>query len=186
MASGNGASLGRALADLFSEGRGGGRLKSYTAKSWHAQFAQLSKTKSGYAAMERAGLSASLDTQRAWLRGDRDANAANQAKIADAYEQAAVGFPPAAAGAEFQITGVVTQGRDSRYRGRGGNSRLRVNTPSGRALARWDRLRDAWDAGDTPERLEELFVDDVVRPELGDGSYPWEFDGTSYLVEAAI
>jgi len=61
---------------------------SYTAKGWHAQFNQLFRTAKGYAAMDRAGVSASRATLGRWLRGEQIPNKANREAIARAYEAA--------------------------------------------------------------------------------------------------
>jgi hypothetical protein len=181
MASGSGRTLGAALVDLFAGGRAAGVRTTYDRVGWRAQFAQLSKTKAGYAAMEAAGLEATIRTQRGWLAGDTVPTAANQAKIREAYRSMAGGFGRQWSTAQYAIKGRLTQGRDSRVRGERGTSPLRLD---GR-LGRWDRIEDAWTDGEPdPGEIERLFIQDVVVPNLGEGSYPWEFDGDWYEVNA--
>lgn len=181
MATGRGRSLGGALADLFSQGgRAGGQRSTYDRKGWRAQFSQLSTTKAGYAAMERAGLSATRETQRNWLSGTTEASKANQGLIAQAYAAMAGGWVPRWETAQYSIKGRLTQGRDSRERGYHGNSPLRLDGN----LGIWGPIRDAWNDGADEDTIEELFVEFVVIPNLGEGSFPWEFDGDRYEVTA--
>jgi hypothetical protein len=181
VASGSGRSLGEALVELFTtEGRAGGRRSTYDAKGWQAQFSQLSSTKEGYAAMERAGLSATTRTQRGWLTGDAEPTRANRGLIAEAYRVMAGGFNPGWKAETYEVTGRVTMGSDSRVRGRQGNSPLRVDGRSGI----WRRIEAEWNGKADPARLEELFVEDVIVEDLGEGSFPWEFDGNRYEVKA--
>jgi hypothetical protein len=65
-----------------------GPLKSYRAKSWHAQLRQLMNTKRGREAARDAGLIPSRETQRRWTRGDQAPSKGNRAKIAQAYDAA--------------------------------------------------------------------------------------------------
>lgn len=177
MPSGSGRSLGAALVDLFKTG--GHARSTYDRVSWRAQFSQMSRTKAGYAAMEAAGLSASIETQRKWLAGG-ETTAANRTKIHEAYRQLATGFDRGWSRAQYAITGRVTQGNDSRERGRGRNAPLRLDG----TIGRWNRIEDAWAEGADPDEIERLFVEDVVVPNLGEGSHPWEFDGDDYEVTA--
>lgn len=179
MASGSGRTLGRALADLFAHsGKPGGRRSTYDRTGWQAQFSQMSKTKAGYAAMETAGLSATTRTQRAWLSGDATASQANRSLIAEAYKTMQGGLDSRLQTAIYKISGRVTQGQDSRERGMGRSAPLRVDGNNGR----WDRIEDIWNAGADPDDLETQFIEDVVDRDLGEGSYPWEFDGNWYEV----
>jgi hypothetical protein len=181
VASGRGTSLGAALVDLFSStGRPGGVRSSYSAKGWQAQFSQLSSTHEGYEAMRRVGLSASIDTQRAWLSGRRDATPANRGLIAEAYRIMQGGFSASWRDAVFNITGRVTMGSDSRDRGNGRHSSFRVEGDQGR----WDRIEEAWNAGADADTIEELFIEDVVIEGVDGISDSIEFNGTFYVVSA--
>lgn len=181
MATGKGRSLGAALGDLFVQrGRPGGLRSTYNRKGWRAQFAQLSSTQAGYRAMERAGLSATTETQTNWLRGRTEASKANQGLIAKAYAAMAGGWDRSWETKTYSIRGRVTQGNDSRVRGERGNSPLRIDGRSGE----WDPVKDAWDEGADPDELGDLFITHVVVPDLGEGSFPWEFDGDWYEVTA--
>lgn len=181
MATGKGRSLAEALGDLFTQGgRAGGQRASYDRKGWQAQFAQLSSTKTGYAAMERAGLQASTRTQRGWLTGDVAASKANQGLIAKAYAAMAGGWDRSWETKQYVIRGRVTQGRDSRERGYRGNAPLRIDGRSGE----WTPIRQAWDDGADAETIGDLFISFVVVNDLGEGSFPWEFDGDRYEVSA--
>lgn len=179
MAAGSGGTLGEALADLWSSrGRPGGARSTYTAKGWHAQFSQLSRTKAGYEAMERAGLSATIATQRGWLAQSTTPTRANQGLIAQAYEAMQGGFDASWRTADYRITGRVTMGRDSRDRGTGGHAPFLVEGRDGD----WSRIEAAWNAGASPEVLERLFVDDVLLNSVDGISDSIQFDGTSYIV----
>ncbi len=181
MATGKGRSLAEALGDLFTQGgRSGGHRSTYDRKGWQAQFAQLSGTKTGYAAMERAGLNATTRTQRGWLSGEVAATKANQDLIAKAYAAMAGGWDRSWEIKTFTIRGRVTQGRDSRERGYNGHAPLRIDGRSGE----WDPIREAWDAGEDAETIGDLFISFVVVNDLGEGSEPWEFDGDRYEVSA--
>lgn len=181
MASGSGRTLGQALTALFATGgRPGSPRSTYDRKGWRAQFSQLSATKSGYAAMERAGLNATTRTQRGWLTGDTEASATNRGFIAAAYQAMAGGWNPDWQPKQYVIRGRLTQGNDSRERGYHGNSPLRLD---GR-LGQWGPIQRAWDDGADPDTIEGLFIEFVVIPNLGEGSFPWEFDGDRYEVSA--
>jgi hypothetical protein len=58
---------------------------SYTAKGWHAQLAALTKTKRGVGLADRAGLSPTSKTLRAWVSESSEPSKANRDKIAQAY-----------------------------------------------------------------------------------------------------
>lgn len=183
MASGRGSTLGAALVDLL--GGAPVRRASYDRVGWRAQFSQLASTKAGYAAMEAAGLSATIRTQRAWLSGDAAASRENQGRIAEAYR--AMSAPTidkrAWSSTPLKVKGRVTQGRDSRIRGQGRYGALVLQYP-GDPLTDWTGIAEAYEAGADPDRVEEAFVRDVVEPVLGQGSHPWQFDGNSYEVNA--
>lgn len=179
MATGKGRSLGDALVDLFSrQGRPGGRRASYDRQGWRAQFAQLSSTTSGYAAMERAGLSATTRTQRGWLSGDVAASAANRKLISQAYQAMAGGWSSSWENKELKISGIVKQGTDSRTRGFGKSSPLRIDGTHGD----WQPIEDAWNDGESPETIERLYIQNVLVKDIGEGSQPWEFPGNRYEV----
>jgi hypothetical protein len=181
VATGRGRSLGDALIGLFAQqGRPGGRRHTYDRQGWRAQFAQLSSTTTGYAAMERAGLSATTRTQRSWLSGDVAASPANQELISKAYQAMAGGWSSSWEAKDFKISGRLTQGNDSRMRGFGRNAPLLING----SLGDWEPIEDAWNDGVDAETLEQLFIAHVVVPNLGTGSYPWKFDGDRYEVTA--
>lgn len=184
MATGKGRSLGDALVDLFSQqGRPGGRRASYDRQGWRAQFAQLSSTTSGYAAMERAGLSATTRTQRGWLSGDAAASAANQKLISQAYQAMAGGWSPSWETREFKISGRVTAGNnDSRVRGFGRSAPLRVDGSG----ANWVHIEREFNGDANPASIEQLFIQYVIVPDIGETSGgtsgTWEFDGDRYEV----
>lgn len=180
MATGSGSTLGAALTALFAQD--GPRRTSYDRQGWRAQFSQLSSTRAGYAALERAGLSASTRTQRGWLTGDVEASKANREHIAEAYRSMQGGFDRQRyETAQLQIRGQLTQGTDTRMRGYGRSSPLRLQFP-GDPLTDWSRIADEWNGQQRPDELERLFVADVVEPILGAGSHPWQFDGNRYEV----
>jgi hypothetical protein len=128
--------------------------------------------------MERAGLSATVATQRGWLSGSATATRANQGLIAQAYESMRGGFNPSWKTAEHQISGRITMGSDSRDRGNGQHSPFLVDGRDGR----WDRIEDAWNRGADPDELEHLFVEDVILNAVDGISDSIEFDGASYTV----
>lgn len=182
MATGSGASLGAALVDLFSSGGRSGRPRStYQATGWRAQFARLTATEAGYGALRATGLSATLRTQRGWLSGDTTPTRANQGLIAQAYRlMAGGGIPQSLKDATFQIHGVVKVGDDSRDRGNG-CAPLRVDGTMADADG-WDAIEAEWTGAADPEEIEALFIEHVLIPDLGEGSFPWEFPGDFYRV----
>jgi hypothetical protein len=58
---------------------------TYRAKGWEAQFRNLFKTRKGYEAMSKAGVSATKQTLDRWLRGEQAPNKANREAIERAY-----------------------------------------------------------------------------------------------------
>lgn len=60
---------------------------SYRAKGWEGQFRQLFRTAKGYAALDRAGVSATRETLGRWLRGEQAPNKANREAISRAYDE---------------------------------------------------------------------------------------------------
>lgn len=185
MATGRGSTLGRALVDLLQQGALGGPRASYDRIGWRAQFSQLAGTQAGYRAMEAAGLSATIRTQRAWLSGDASASRENQSRIREAYQAMARGGIDRRRweNTPLSITGRLTQGNDSRVRGVGRHSPLRLQYP-GDPLTDWTNIADEFNDGADPDRIEQAFINDVVNVILGTGSFPWEFNGTSYEVRA--
>lgn len=182
MATGRGSSLGAALVDLLQQDALGGPRASYDRIGWRAQFSQLAGTKAGYQAMEAAGLSATIRTQRGWLAGDVAASRENQSRIAQAYQAMARGGIDRRRweNTPLSIKGRLTQGRDSRMRGYGRNSPLRLQY-QGDPLTDWTGIAEAFPDAD---EVEAAFIADVVTVVLGAGSFPWEFDGTNYEVSA--
>lgn len=63
-------------------------LVSYRAKGWHPQLFALLGNPRGSAAADRAGLSVTPRTLKAWLSGEREPNKANRERIAQAYGHA--------------------------------------------------------------------------------------------------
>jgi hypothetical protein len=59
---------------------------SYRAKGWEAQLRQLFKTAKGYAAMDKAGVTATKQTLDRWLRGEQAPNKGNREAIERAYD----------------------------------------------------------------------------------------------------
>lgn len=180
MPRGSGRSLGAALTDLWRHGgRPGGTRSSYTATGWKGQFTELTATKAGYAAMEAAGISATIETQRNWLAGRTEPRRATQDLIHQAYQSMRGGFDRSTfADTDYEITGRVTLGRDSRERGMHGTSPLRID---GR-VGDWTPIEQAWNDGAGQDTLEALFIQHVLIPDLGEGSHPWVFNGDFYLV----
>lgn len=60
--------------------------RSYGAKGWHAQLAQLTDTAAGRSAADVAGLAPSRTTLLRWLGGTQSPNRQNQEAISRAYE----------------------------------------------------------------------------------------------------
>lgn len=185
MATGSGGSLGAALVAAIADAAGGtvGVRRSYTAKGWHAQISKLTSSPRGYQAAAAAGLSVNLRTLKDWLAERREPNAENRRRIADAYARMAGRWPAGIERRQVRISGVVQIGRDRRDRGSKGTSPLLVDG----SVGSWHRIRDAWEAGGdvNAEEIEEAFIEDVLEPDLGDSSEPWEFPGTSYTVVIA-
>lgn len=90
----DGLNLGR-VKDALDRAREANRraagakpLVSYRAKRWDRQLDALLGNRRGEAAAERAGLSVTPRTLKAWLAGEREPNKANRQKIAEAYGHA--------------------------------------------------------------------------------------------------
>lgn len=162
--------------------RAGGRprLKSYTAKGWHAQITKLVSSPRGYAAANKVGLTATKRTVLAWLSEEQTPSAANQQKIQDAYEEMAGKFPNQIIGADVRISGLVAIGNDVRDRGDLANNPLLIE---GYDTRLWDDIKDAWNRGTLiPEDFEALFVGLIVDDALDGPSEPLEFPGGDYIV----
>ena len=182
MATGSGNTLGEALLAAALQLGGRPRRKSYTAKGWHAQITKIVSSPVGYAAANAVGLSATKRTVLSWLSESATPSKANQQKIQEAYNVMAGRFPSEMPYAEYRITGQVTLGDDSRYRGGLDSSPLLIDGPAGD----WGPIRSAWNSGHmTPEDFERLFIEYVIVEDLGEGSEPWMFDGSGYDVEIA-
>lgn len=189
MATGNGGTLGAALNALLRD-HGGHmrRLSSYHAKHWHAQLSQLTATKRGYEALERAGLSVTPATLMKWL-SDAEYNVRrNYIEIIQAaYEDAAMVLGPIPASfknAEFEISGRVKTGADERDRGllspSGGiTAPLRIDGGNGN----WASIERKWLAGTLDDdEFENDFIDYVIVEDIGEGTDGWEFTGPSYSI----
>lgn len=180
MALGSGDSLGEALVDLARKLGGAPRMASYKAKGWHAQISHLTGTQRGINAAAAAGLTVSRRTLLDWLSERTEPNAANRAKIAEAYEIAA-GRWPDWEGADFRIYGLVKTGDDVRNRGEDRTSPFLVESADASA-ATWADFRRQWEAGGmTADEVEDAFVD-IVNEAVPDTSEGWEFPGSFYDV----
>lgn len=179
--SGDGTSFGRALINALAAAAGGtvGVRKSYTAKGWHAQISKLTSSPRGYVAAAAAGLSVTARTLKAWLAEEAEPTPANQRKISEAYAIMAGRWPDGIERQDVSIKGLVRLGSDERDRGDGTHAELLVDGRQGD----WQRMKRAWNDGDVDEDdFEEWFVEDVLEADLGEGSEPWEFPGSSYTV----
>jgi hypothetical protein len=179
---GRGDSLGRALVNALAAAAGGtvGVRKSYNAVGWHAQISKLTSSPRGYEAAAAAGLSATARTLKAWLAQDVEPNAANRAKIAEAYAIMAGRWPDGIERQDVNIHGQVRTGNDSRERG--GGSASAPLLIDGR-VGDWRRIKDAWNSGRVDaDDFEDWFIEDVIEADIGEGSDEWEFPGGSYMV----
>ena len=81
---------------------------------------------------------------------------------------------------DINLHGQVRTGNDSRERG--GSSPSAPFLIDGRA-GDWRRIKEAWNAGDVnADDVEDLFIEDVIEADIGEGSDEWEFPGGSYTV----
>lgn len=179
-------SLGATLNDLLQREYGvrpEQQLKSYRAREWHAQLAQLTKTHRGYEALERAGLSVTAPTLMRWLadaeytvrRSYRDII---RAAYRDAARIPADPIPQAFKDREFRIYGKVKTGSDERDRGAEGTAPFLIDGSQGN----WSDIEEKWAAGElTDENFEDLFID-IIVDDIGEGSDGWEFPGGSYTI----
>ncbi|WP_405773644.1 hypothetical protein [Streptomyces sp. NBC_00859] len=181
-----GDNLGAALNALLRAhgAHPGDRLKSYRAKSWHAQLVQLTSTARGYAALEAAGLTVKPRTLASWLADEEyQVRSSYRTIIARAYEAVAT-IPPTPVPQsfkdnQFEIRGVVKTGADERDRGADGTAPLRIDGRNGN----WDAIETKWLAGVlTDEEFEDCFINDVVVEDIGEGTDGWEFSGSSYNI----
>ncbi|MET8680045.1 hypothetical protein ABZW18_21290 [Streptomyces sp. NPDC004647] len=186
-----GDSLGAALNQLL---RDQGvqplrRLSTYHAKHWHAQLSQLTHTRRGYEALERAGLTVRPETLIKWL-SDPEYNVRRSYReiIHASYENAAVipadPIPQSFKDGQFEITGWVKTGDDERFRG-GLNDTGRITAPlriDGRS-GNWVEIERKWAAGELDdESFEDAFIEYVIIEDIGEGTEGWDFPGTSYTV----
>lgn len=181
MTAGTGGSLGQALINALAKEAGGvvGARRSYTAQSWHAQLSKLTSQPRGYEAAEKAGLSATARTLRAWLSDpDYPIRRSDREKIARAYGIMAGRWPGDPR--KVDISGQVKIGPDVRTRGEKGRAPLRVDGSDGS----WSRIREAWESGEEldPGDVEDWFIEDVLEADLGESSQPYEFPGGGYTV----
>ena len=171
-----------ALGDALLEAWGGrARLRSYTAKGWHAQVTKLTESQRGYNALADAGVSVTPRTLMGWLSESQEPSKANRTAIARAYDRMAGGWDPANERRDYRITGTVKIGRDVRERGARGRAPLLVDGRQGD----WESIREAWNAGELDsDQAEDLFVSDVIDndPALSSSSDPFEFPGGSYTI----
>ncbi|MYS19171.1 hypothetical protein GA0115240_105824 [Streptomyces sp. DvalAA-14] len=182
--SGSGGSLGEAILAAIAAAAGTdrrGEYRSYTAVGWHAQLTKLTSSPRGYQAAADAGVSATAGTLRRWLSETQTPQPAMQARIAAAYERMAGRWPAALVeGEDIRIHGTVKVGTDERMRG--GNSGTAALIIDG-SQGSWDTIRDLWRDGEPdPDDVEEEFVAELLEPDLGETTEPWEFPGTSYTV----
>jgi len=183
---GEGGSLGAALNDLLrAQVTPRHRLSSYHAKHWHAQLSQLTGTHRGYQALEEAGLDVTAKTLLNWL-SDSEYNVRRSYRdlIHTAYENVAIvpadPIPEHVKNGDFEISGWVTTGSDRRERGTRHAAPLRIDGRRGD----WDAIEELWMAGElTDDEFEDLFIDDVIVQDIGEGTDGWTFDGGSYSVE---
>ncbi|MGW7362428.1 hypothetical protein ACWGI8_03135 [Streptomyces sp. NPDC054841] len=186
-----GDSLGAALNELLREHgvQPLRRLSTYHAKHWHAQLSQLTHTRRGYEALERAGLSVRPETLIKWLSDpEYNVRRSYRAVIHAAYESAAVvpadPIPQSFKDAPLEITGLVKTGDDERFRG-GLSDTGRITAPlriDGRN-GNWVEIERKWAAGELDdESFEEDFIEYVIIEDIGEGTDGWDFPGISYTV----
>lgn len=145
---------------------------------------QLTGTRRGYEALERAGLTVTARTLVTRLSEPEYAvRRSYQDQIESACEDAATN-PPTPVPPEFQvhrfrITGTVRIARDVRDRGTRGAAPLHID---GRNSS-WARIEQTWLTGQlTDEVFEEYFIDDIVVEDIGDGTDGRPFPGDLYQV----
>ncbi|MFD5271567.1 hypothetical protein [Streptomyces sp. NPDC058335] len=183
---GRGSSLGAALNDLLREQVSPRhRLSTYSAKQWHAQLSQLTGTRRGCEALDSAGLDVRPDTLFKWL-SDPEYNVRRSYRdvIHTAYENVAIvpaePLPDTVKRGQFEISGLVKTGDDERERGTRRAAPLRIDASRGD----WTEIEALWLAGDLRDNdFEDLFVDEIIVADIGEGTDGWEFGGDSYAVE---
>lgn len=181
MARGDGSSFGAALIAALADAADGtvGVRKSYRATGWHAQISKLTDSPRGYTAAAKAGLSVNHRTLVDWLAERREPNAANKALIDKAYRIMAGRWPVEVETRQISIKGEFGQGDDIRDRGANGTNPLHIDG----SVGLWSRMRNAWNSGDVvAAEFEEWFIEDVIEQDIGEGSEPWEFQGSAYTV----
>ncbi|MGI5192116.1 hypothetical protein ACQEVY_00355 [Streptomyces sp. CA-288835] len=191
MATGTGGSLGAALNELLRDlgVQPLRRLSTYHAKHWHTQLSQLTHTRRGYEALERAGLTVQPETLIKWL-SDPEYNVRRSYRdiIHAAYENAAIvpadPIPQSFKDGQFEIRGIVKTGDDERIRGELSDTGritapLRIDGRSGN----WVEIERKWAEGElTDDNFEDDFIEYVIIEDIGEGTDGWEFPGTSYTV----
>lgn len=165
-----GEAISRRLDDLA------GTIKSDVGseRGLEARLKYLTNSPRGYAAMERAGIDVKPRTLIAWLSGDRDPNKANLGKIEKAYrslrrQNIARSMKRRLSkngGTRVEVHPADQSGVKAQHRrnlDRDSIRRIRVR-PS-----EWERLVDAWTAGDIPEMdaIWEGIAKDGIGSEWG-------------------
>ena len=178
---GTGSSFGGAIRNMLGKVSLGRARESYDRTTTVGQFRQLFGSDKGYKALGGAGLDVKqARTFSGWLDGTSQPNKANASAIDQAYRAMQRGGTPEWVKREsIKIHGPVGTGPDVRDRGNGRYEPLLINlrgTPGG-----WDRLDEALRDGDDDD-VEEVFADDIIGEDIGDGSGGWSFPGTSYRV----
>lgn len=172
-------SLGDALMSHWSAMTGGPRLTTYTRKGWHAQLSQLTGTRRGMEALDRAGLKTTTRTLREWLSdAEHPIQKHNRIIIAAAYEDASGQWNPEIEQNDHSIKGIIQIGSDRRDR------TLRIEWQEN-APGAFRRIAAEWNRGTlTPARAEELFVEDVISENavLENSTDEFEFPGSDYTV----
>ncbi|MEU1458375.1 hypothetical protein [Streptomyces avermitilis] len=75
---------------------------------------------------------------------------------------------------------LVKTGADERERGNRRAAPLRIDASRGD----WTDIETLWIAGDLrDDDLEDLFIDEIIVADIGEGTDGWEFSGSSYTVE---
>ena len=179
---GAGSSFGGAIRNLLGKVSMGAARGSYTRATTAGQFRQLFGSDRGYKALQDAGLDVKqARTMAGWLDGSTHPNKANTSAINRAYEAMAKGGTPEwVRKGRMEISGQAGTGRDIRDRGSGGNAPLRIDMSQASAGG-WDRV-DAAVAEGGDDDVEEVFAEEVIAEDIGDGSDGWAFPGASYIV----
>lgn len=155
--------LGHALMAHARSLSGGGPLKSYQAKGWHAQLSALTASSRGSAASDAADLTVTRETLLKWLAGAAPTRA-NQAKIALAYSYLARrAFPPGMKTVTLNVHGrIISEDKH----GKPLDDRVRTLKVNGRN-GKWGRIEAAWDDETLDEQMfEDLYYEDVICEDL--------------------